>query len=276
MKRTSTALLIIFSIALLASTALAKTVYQDKTNFTFYEKGDKYEVTLNDNEKISELFINGEEISESDYHLYQDTVLNRYEKVKENLKDLDEDLKDFDKDMDELMENLSNINIEIDFDGEDLSKTINDALESVKDLDIDIKINGEDFKMNMENLKEELKNLENIKVHIDDENLKINLEDLDEKLSNISIDFEGLKNIKVELKESMKNMKEEMKDLDIEINNLGEYLKELKSELVKDGLIDNVDDSINMKYKNGKLYINDKLVPKDLREKYEKMKDDYL
>lgn len=81
-----------------------------------------------------------------------------------------------------------------------------------------------------------------------------------------------------EFKEEMKKLKVEMKkfnidfkDLNVEMEKLNGFLKDLKIEMKKDNLIDDEDEEINLELNKNEMKINGEQVPDDLFTKYKKL-----
>lgn len=281
MKKTTSTIIFLTAFLLLLGAATAESLFNDPVRFTFTENGKKYEVTL-ENDKIVSLYINDEAVPEEDFYLYEDMIMEKHQEVKEGLKkldgeleNLDENLAKMDEELEELSITLNGMDINVNIDSDEIRRSVEHAMESMKDFNVNISFDDSHFKMNMDQLKENLDELKNIHVSIDEDRIELALENLDEQLSKINIDLSDLKNLKVELKDEMNNLKAELNGLDIELEELSEFIDVMKKELVKDGLIQSEDDLINIKYKNGNLYINNKIVPEELQEKYKNMREEF-
>jgi len=174
---------------------------------------------------------------------YKDEIAN----LKEEIKELKKDNFKFHFESDDFKEEMKNLAIELDkikdidihFDMEEFNDEMLGLSEELKNLNLDIKFDSEKFKDEMKELRANLKNHPIIAGDFDF--------DIDLDLEHLSID---LGNLKVELKK------------------LESFLKELKSEMKNDGLIDNVEDDVNIEFDKDEMRIDGEKVPDDLYQKY--------
>lgn len=116
-----------------------------------------------------------------------------------------------------------------------------------------------------------------IVIFFDEETVEKAMEEVNENLENLP------KNIHVDidadaLAESMENIRINLKDLKIDMSGLREkmkqlkgFLKEMKSELIKDGYLNEDDENFDMEFTKDKLEINGERLPDNLLEKYKKL-----
>lgn len=123
------------------------------------------------------------------------------------------------------------------------------------DIDIpDIEMDEKDFNIDMEGINKELeKATEEIK------NSKVQISKLDIPELTIRIN-EEIKKANIDLKKSKK-----------ELHKLNQFLNEIKEEMLKDNLIKNPDDKINLKIEDGDIYVNSKKLPDDVAKKFKKL-----
>jgi hypothetical protein len=242
---------------------------------TFYETSNrdkiKWKVHFKDDE-ISEVYKDGKRLSRNEIDNYRDLINDKVSGLGRSSKDrnkkyrvysLNENLS---KDMKKLGEDLKKqkfkIKANIDKDLKKEMKELSIELKKLKDNDIKLwfdknnfknewdfnfEFDTEKFNEEMEKLSENLKNME---IKIDMPDIKINLEGLEENLKDLDI---------------------KLKDLDKDLEGINSFFKDLKSELVKDKLIESEDDNVKINFKEGEMYINDKIVSEDLFQKYKAM-----
>lgn len=240
--------------------------------FTENEDGQTvhYEVNFNDGE-ISSLYKDGVKISENKIKDYEDLVYDNLESIRKD----DDDFfiyngpKVFHFDMDSLHENMKEIR------------------KKLKAKNFHFKFDHKKFKEDMKKMKEELKDMDEIVIHIDKDKICKNLDKSLMHLNNLNFDFDfdlnehemnmnRLEEKMEDLKDEMDDLSLEMKDLDKEMKNLNSFLDAVKSELVKDNLIDSADEDLELELNSTEMKVNDKKVPADLFEKYKKMYEDHF
>ena len=97
-----------------------------------------------------------------------------------------------------------------------------------------------------------------------------------DELSHITIDLSGLDVAMSDLDKNLDHIKINLNGLDVKIKNLNEFIDKAKDEMVKDKLIKDKDELLNLDiYENG-MKINGKEVPPELYEKYKKMYEDHF
>jgi hypothetical protein len=165
------------------------------------------------------------------------------------------DGKQFYKDLDSLrynMRNLRKLNFIFHFDTLASNKGMRELMKNLRNL----KINPTDFECNMDNFNEGMKKFDEEMKHnrIFNEDFHIDMKDFTKNMDKIT---ESMKNFKVDLK----GVKEWM------VKYKG-FIKDMRLELFKDGLIKSEDEQFNMKFNSKKLIINNKKVPDNLFDKY--------
>ena len=166
-------------------------------------------------------------------------------RLKEEIKKLKKDKFKFHFDSDEFKEEMKDLAVELDkikdidihLNMDEFNEEMLDLKDELKNLDLDFKFDSEEFKEQMKKLKADLKHHPIIAGDFD----------IDFDLDHLHID---LGNLKVELKK------------------LESFLKELKSEMKNDGLIDNVEDDVNIEFDKDEMRIDGEKVPDDLHQKY--------
>ncbi|MFC2103945.1 M56 family metallopeptidase [Bacteroidota bacterium] len=215
------------------------------------DNGKKKEMKfLMENGKVTELFVNGKEIPESEYDKYQAEIDETIEDIKEAKVDIREAMKDIEEldiekiqlevqeamkdvhiDMEEIQEEITKATQELkEIDIEDLMNEVEMNLEHLEDLDfdfdfdfdhdIDIRINGIDI--DMEEIREEMeKAREAIHENIDIEEIQKELQRVQEELSNMDKE-----QIRIEIEEGLEGFEEF--DKEKIIKDLEEKLEELE------------------------------------------------
>lgn len=306
--------LILFSLGVAAcSTTNGESYYQDRSNIVYEEdnNGDhryintdrldeenqtyifykrfrgeksKWEATI-DNGKLVDLYKDGDRVPTDEYFKYEDMILDEVdgitwelEKVHKDLASLKKDLKDIKIDLGEnFAEDMKRIaeDIKIEFDSEEFKEQMKQLKEELKYLEKeDFPFNKEEFKREMSQLRDELSDMKfDIDFKWDSEEFKREMKDLSRELANIKvdIDFSGLEESMRELKEEMKDLDIDMSELKAEMKILKEFTSELKDELVSDGVIDSPGKLRRLEFEDDALYVNGKQVPDHLYKKYKEI-----
>ncbi|MBK6914595.1 MAG: hypothetical protein IPH11_13440 [Ignavibacteriales bacterium] len=146
--------------------------------------------------------------------------------------------------------------------------------------------NNKEFQAGMEKLKEKIKdmNFPDFKFNFNDEEFQIQMEELDSNLQNIKIeipeinidfDEDNLETLMSELAENlddeMDKLDFDMKELNLELKKLNDFIGEVKSEMIKDGILKNADEEITIDFDSNELKLNGKVIPDNLKEKYKAM-----
>ena len=279
--RTGTILLVVIILSLVSvSYALVSGIKKDddhkkQETFTFYsgEKQDKYEAVFSDGVLIK-LTKNGKLLSEDEMKDKEDLVYDR-------INDLG---------------NKNNEDFVFHFDNKKFGERMKHFGEEMKHFKPHMHMMFDSLNFNFDSLNSRLAPLKNMKIQIfkdlDDEDMDIPDIEMDEKDFNINMDginkelekaAEEIKNskeeiAKLDIPELTKRVDEEMKkaNLDLkrskkEIHKLDQFLKDIKQEMVKDNLIKNSGDKIDLKIDDGDIYVNGKKLPDDLAKKYKKL-----
>jgi hypothetical protein len=260
--RTGTILLVVIILSLVSvSYALVSGIKKDddhkkQETFTFYsgEKQDKYEAVFSDGE-LTKLTKNGKVLSKDEMKDKEDLVYDRIndlgnknkedfvfhfdgKKFSEGMKHFGEEMKHFKPHIHMMMDSLN-----FNFDNSDFN------------IDIpDIELDEKDFNIDMDGINKELeKATEQIK-NSKEEIAKLDIPELTKRVN------EEMKKANLDLKRSKK-----------EIHKLDQFLKDIKQEMVKDNLIKNSGDKIDLKIDDGEIFVNGKKLPDDLAKKYKKL-----
>ena len=213
------------------------------------------------NGNVDLLYKNGEKLSDSETAKYKNMVLEHAKKLDESLASLNEfyfpdscfyfNNKAFKKQMKELNERMKNFKFNFHFDSKHYKKMM------------------EQLHKNLEKLKDEN--------FFDDEKW----DELDRKLSDsfsdrdvdfhFNFDFDKLNMSLNKLDLKMKNLKIDLSNLKEKMNALKGFLKDVRSELVKDGYLDDNDDDFDLNFTKDKIEVNGKRLPDNLLEKYKKI-----
>jgi paraquat-inducible protein B len=241
---------------------------------TFYErsKGDdvKWKVYFK-NDEISEVYKDGVRLSKNEMEDYRGLIYKKASGLVNGSKNKSKKFSytfndNLSKEMKKLGEDLKKqkikIKANIDKDLKNELKELTIELKKLKDNDIKLWMNkdGSDkefqfnFDFNTDEFNEQMKtlfqSLENIDIKIDIPDININLEGLEE---------------------NMKDLELNLNDLNKELEGINSFFKELRSELVKDNLIESENEDMRISFKEGGMYINEKMVPEKLLQKYKEM-----
>ena len=231
-------------------------------SFTTRENGEKtYWTAIIRNGNIDLLYKNDEKLSDDEIAKYKDMVLEHAKKLDESLASLDEfnfpdscfyfDSKAFRHQMKELNERMKNFKFNFHFDKENYRKMMEQLHKNLE------KLNDENF--------------------FDDDKW----EDLDRKLSDafgdqnfdfhFNFDFDKLNMSLDKLDLKMKDLKIDMSHLKEKMKELKGFLKDVRSELVKDGYLNENDDDFDLNFTKDKIEVNGKRLPDNLLEKYKRI-----
>jgi hypothetical protein len=240
------------------------TVKIKKYHFSTWEDGDKvhWKAVLRNGE-LKELYKEGDKISEDDFDKYQDMVFDRVKRHHFNIDSFDADIPD----------------IDIHFNRDQFDRQMNQLKKDLKGMKIrkfDFQFDKDKFRKQMEMMKENLKELNDCDFWEDDameetmEQVHKSLEELPRNI-HVNIDADAIA-------KSMENVRIHMKDIKIDMSKLREkmkqlksFLKDMRSELVRDGYLDDEDEDFEMEFTKDKLEINGKRLPDNLLEKYKEM-----
>ena len=229
-----------------------------KYQFTTWENGKKihWKAVLKEGE-VTSLYRNGEQVPADEISKYKSMVNDKIENSDIYLSSFDFEMPDidihfdehqFNQQMDKLKEQLRNMKsfkFNYKFDREQFEKNMQMMKENLKGCEF---FNKEEFQKMMDNTNKNLeKSLENINVNID-------MDAIDRSLENVKIHMKDLKIDMSHLKEKMKALKG--------------FLKDVKSELIKDGYLDKNAGDFDLDFTKDKIEVNGKRLPDNLLEKY--------
>jgi chromosome segregation ATPase len=244
---------------------------ENDKSYVFTEDGSEWKVRLQD-DKITELYINGTRIADKDIKQYENKVNNKIEKFESDMADFEVNMAMFHKDMESCKEDFSEIQNEMNIHGAEITF---DSEQFKKDME---KVSSEmqqvfasaDFKAGMEELKN---NLQNINVDINMDEVNEQLKQAKEQMSNIdiNINLSELKEEMASLKEELKSMKVQIKDANKNVNKFNSFMSDLKSEMEKDGVIEDSEDDIDMIFNSKEMIIDGDKVSDELHNKYKMM-----
>lgn len=169
-----------------------------------------------------------------------------------------------------------------DFDKSEFKEEMRKLREEIKKWkcdDMHEYFKGEEFKDQMKNLKDALSKMkfEDFHFDFDQEAFAENMKEMTENLKNqmhnwkdidVDIDLSGLEESMKELKENMKDLKINMDDLSVEMEKMKGFIKELKSEMKSDGLVEDEDDDVEIDFHKDEMKVNGEKVSDELFRKY--------
>jgi chromosome segregation ATPase len=200
------------------------------------------------------------------------------------------DSEEFREQMEKLKEELENMKdhkIHIDIDKEALKESMRELRKNLQELKNNppkIDIDLDELHKNLQKMKKELKHqkwvMKDFNVHVP--NIDINIPEMpDINIPEINVD---IPDIDVNIPEiDLSGLEESMKDLNINMDNLNKemeklngFIKDLKSEMVKDGLLESADEDAHIDIGKNEMRVNGVKVPDNLFEKYKKMYKEHL
>ncbi len=251
-------------------------------------KNVRWEVNF-DNGEISSLYKDGQRIPDNEIEDYKDMIYHKLDKLQRRSHCITVDLNKFQSDMGSLKEymqkmkeGLKNQDFEFNFDKQDFKKGMEELskeLSKLKDHKIRIDFDSDKFRDEMDELSKDV----DIHVNIDMDDLKDNLAKMNDEmekhrdeLSHINIDLSGLDEAMSHLDENLGNMKINLNGLDIKLKKLNEFIDTIKKELVKDNLLKNENEKLNLDLDGNGMKVNGKEVSPELFKKYKQMYDDHF
>ena len=260
--------------------------------FSFYKdengKNVRWEVNFNDG-SISSLYKDGERIPDSDIDDYKDMIFSRLDRLQSRSHHITVDLSGFKSDMSRFKEEMKKLKRELrdhkyefNFDNEEFRegmKELSKELSRMKDKKIKIDFDSEKFRDEMKKLKKDI----NIQIDIDTDNLNESLEKMNDEmdkhcdeLGHINIDLSGLDEAMSHLSENLANVKINLKGLDVKLKKLNDFIEMIKKEMVKDNLLKDENEELNMDLNESGMKVNGKEVSPELFKKYKKMYEDHF
>jgi chromosome segregation ATPase len=251
-------------------------------------KNVRWEVNF-DNGEISSLYKNGQRIPDNEIEDYKDMIYHRLNKLQHrshhisvDLGNFQSDMGRFKEDMQKMQEELKNQNFEFNIDSEDYKKGMEELskeLSKLKDKKIRIDFDSDKFRDEMDTLRKDL----NIHVNIDMDNLKENLNKMNDEmkkhrdeLSHISIDLSGLDEAMSHIDKNLGNVKININGLDLKLKKLNDFIDTIKKELIKDNLLKNENDKLNLDLDENGMKVNGKEVSQELFKKYKQIYQDHF
>ncbi len=260
--------------------------------FSFYKDDDgknvRWEVNF-ENGEISSLYKDGQRIPDSEIEDYKDMIFHGLDKLHNkshhisiDLSGFESDMGRFRQDMQKLKEEMQNQKYEFNFNNQEFKegmKKLSEELSTLKDKKIRIDYDSDKFREEMKNLKKEL----DIHVDVSMDDLDKSLEKMNEEmvehrqeLSHITIDLSGLDEAMAHLDENLANVKINLKGLDVKLKKLNEFIDKIKEEMVKDNLLKDTKDKLNLELNKNGMKVNGREVPRELFEKYKRMYEEHF
>lgn len=190
------------------------------------------------------------------------------DRLKEEIKELKKNKFRFHFDSDKFKKHMKALSIELD----SLNCT---------DFHFNFDFNSEEFKEQMKELRENFKHDKHVwkNFHFDVDEFNEEMKDLQEELKdmhfNFHFDSESFAEEMDELSENLEDLEIDMGDLEIDMDNLNVELKkleafveEMKSEMVKDGMISDVEEDCNIILSKDEMKVNGETVQEELHQKY--------
>lgn len=239
-------------------------------SFTFKDDGNKWRVDFEDGE-ISAIYKNGEKVPGEEHSKYETMIYDKLNDLKHNMNGFKSDMLAFEFDMQKFNNDMKEMKLnilkdlpekfEIEIDKEELKESMKVLKESLKDLKtkkFEFHFDKDAFHEDMKKLKEDIKKIDFDKIQIE---VRKNLEDAEEELAKVKIKIE---NLDIDLS----GLDEDLKILNVEMEKLDNFLKEMKSELVKDGYLNSEDEKMNLVLNEETIKVNGKSLSPEHHSKY--------
>ncbi|NMB81291.1 MAG: hypothetical protein GYA14_05690 [Ignavibacteria bacterium] len=265
-----------------------------KLNFYEDENGNliHYKAKILDG-KLTELYIDGEKVPSGELLKYENKIqkkvdeyesaLKEYRKVKKEYKKLSKDYNGKMQDLHEKLRDLRADNFDFDFDFDrhiyfDIPKPdLSELRESMRELRHNLRGSFADRSLVIPPI-----HIPEIDIHpiqippvppawFNDEDwdkwsdeFKENMKEFKSKMKDHNWNME-------EFNESMRVFSGKMKEFGLEMKKFGSFVKEMKRELIEDGIINSGDDIDELLLSEDKMEVNGKTVSADLHKKYKNM-----
>jgi len=277
------------------NTVSNQTSFTGDKSFSFKDEGSDWRVDFDDDE-ISALYKDGTRVPDTDIDKHKEMIYENLNGLKSDFKEFDGSVHKFHIEMDKFNEEMKKFKHDLDndkfmhfkfeFDEDEFEKNmekLEESLKGLKDKKIELYFDSEEFKENMKELEENLKNMPippnppnvDVDVYLDMDKLKEGMKNFGDsfkhfefKIDSSEFDMSELRESMKELKKNMKGLKIEMHGLNGEMKKLNSFLDELKSELVKDGYINSVDEEYDLEMNSTITKVNDRVVKQEDHKKY--------
>ena len=248
-----------------------------KYSFSTTENGQKihWKVIMRDG-KIEKVYKDGDRLSEDEIDEYSDMISDRVEELEEDLASLKCDF-DFDFDFPQ--------SFSFNFDSDEFKEQMEELKEKLKDMKsihVNVDFDKESFRESMKEMKKSLEKLKD-KDFFDEEALEKSIDKFSNEISsrnnmkiNFDFDFSDLAKSLDKVNFNLKDLKVDMSKLKEKMKILKHFLKDMKSELIKDGYLNEDDEDFDLEFSEDKLEVNGKRLPDDLLEKYKDMYKEYF
>ena len=267
-------------------------------SFSFKDEGSQWRVDF-ENDKITSLYKDGNRLLDDEVEKHKEMIYRNLKGLRSEFDELSGNVHRFHFDMDKFGDEMEKfkhdfkndkfMKFKFEFDDEEFEKNmekLEESLKHLKDKKIELYFDSEEFKDNMKELEENLKDLPippippdvDIDVYLDMDDFKDGMKNFAEsfkhfevKIDSSDFDMSELHESMKELKNNMKGLKIEMHDLKGEMKKLNNFLDELKSELVKDGYINSVDEEFNLEMNKDYTKIDNVNVKIEHHKKYNEL-----
>ncbi len=260
----------------------------DKT-FTFTDeyngKGSGWIVVFKDDE-IRSIYRDGVKIPDEEIELYEDLIyknlpyyLSPVHFYSFRMKEPAPELKNFGKNFKFFRDSLPGFSSYFDHEAfKERMEKFKEKMSAMKDHKIKLKNDREKIREEMKKLKERLKEKRKIKIEIDTDDLIPDPDELYFNLEGFDFDFEIPEiNFRMEkLDEKLKGIYIRLRDVDMNLKKLGSFIEELKSELVKDELIDDIDSELDLELSKDEMILNGIKLSEEIFLKYRQMYIDHF
>ncbi len=272
-----------------------------KHTFRFYEdtEGDRvrYKAKLN-NGKLEQLYVDGEKIPTAELNKYEDKIYNKVDEYEELMSDYRKNRKEYRELMgkysDKIKENRKKLrdyrNEYRDWNNDYSHEDLSELRESMRELQHELRDNFVNLSFEVPPIV-----VPEIDVNIPDIHIPpivmpdIDIDVPDVHVPPIYIDSEDFSAWQDEFKEGMKEFSHSMKNFNFnmdefkgnmnrfgrEMKRFGSFMKDVKEELIDDGIINSGDDIDNFKLSEKEMSVNGKTISPELHKKYLNMYEEH-
>lgn len=260
----------------------------DKT-FTFTDefdgKSSKWLVVFKDDE-IRSIYRDGvkipdEEIETFEHLIYKNLPLSSSTVpfYSFRMKEFAPELKNFGKNFKIFRDSMPDFSVHFDREAfKERMEKFKEKMSAMKDHKIKFKFDREKIRDEMKKLRERLKENKDFRIEINTDDF---IPDPDEPyfdFDGFDFDFEIPEiNLYLEnLNEKLRGIDIRLRDVDVNLKKLGSFIEELKSELVKDKLIDDIDSKLDLELSKDEMVLNGTKLSEEHYLKYRQIYIDHF
>lgn len=206
-----------------------------------------------------------EDLGEIEIHMNDDWDIE--------IDDIDIDWSEFEHNMERLGRKLEKLDFHRKFNESEFEEKMEELSERLSN----IKVNGfysDRFARKMERLGDKIGR---INIDFDMGKLELKLEELDHHLNNLDVDFDFDFDLDLNLEELHDNLaKIDFSELEEKLEELKEFVDELRSELYEDGYINDPDEEFDLDLGADDMWLNHERMPHEVHKKYLNMYEEHF